>query len=304
MIALPASFVDRIVRLHGSTGRAWLIRLPELIAHYAERWSLRVYPPLNSLTYNLITPAVREDGLKLVLKLGVPNPELVTEGEALVVFGGHGAAWLHARDPEGGALLLERVVPGDSLADCADDLVASRIACQVMADLWKPAPQAHNFPTVADWAKGFSRLRAHFKGGTGPFPADMVAEAENIYVDLLASAEEPVVLHGDLHHWNLLSSERAGWLAIDPKGVVGERAYEIGAWMRNPYPGMLQWEAPEKKLQQRLEVMSSELGMDRRRLKKWAFGQAVLSAWWSYEDGETGMDHWLSIASLLSGLDA
>jgi streptomycin 6-kinase len=60
--------------------------------------------------------------------------------------------------------------------------------------------------------------------------------AESLFRELIASSESPVLLHGDLHHFNILSARRQPWLAIDPKGVAGEPAYEPGALLRNPNP--------------------------------------------------------------------
>ena len=61
-------------------------------------------------------------------------------------------------------------------------------------------------------------------------------KAESLFAGLLASMDAPVVLHGDLHHFNILSAQRQPWLAIDPKVVPGEPAYETGAFIRNPIP--------------------------------------------------------------------
>ncbi len=299
MAAVADEFSGRIIRLHGSFGEDWLASLPRLTEHYAQRWSLQTKPPQSALTYNYIVPASGPDGAPLILKLGLPNPELTSEIESLKIFNGRAAVRLINSDPAGGALLLERALPGEALIEHTDDLEASRIACAVMTRLWKPVPQGCTLPTIADWARGFERLKDWLGGETGPFPPGMVDQAEGVYFDLLRSMDEPVVLHGDLHHWNILSSARDGWLAIDPKGLVGEREYEIGAWMRNPFPGLLSWSRPVQRLQQRLDLISDELDLDRTRLKRWSFAQAVLSAWWSIEDREPHWDQSIAVASLL-----
>ncbi len=95
---------------------------------------------------------------------------------------------------------------------------------------------------------------------------------------------EPVLLHGDLHHENILAAEREPWLAIDPKGLVGEPAYEVGAWLRNPMPQLLDMPQPGRILARRINQLAEELGFDRARLRDWGLAQAMLSAWWSMED--------------------
>jgi streptomycin 6-kinase len=109
-----------------------------------------------------------------------------------------------------------------------------------------------------------------------------------------------VLLHGDLHHENVLRSRREPWLAIDPKGVAGEPAYEAGALLRNPYPRLLEEPEPGRLASRRLDRLAGELKLDRSRLRDWAFAQAVLSAIWHLEDGdEDGWPFAMACAELL-----
>jgi streptomycin 6-kinase len=158
-----------------------------------------------------------------------------------------------------------------------------------MRGLWRAVPEAHDFPTAADWGRGFARCRALFGGGAGPFPPRLFGEAESLYAELLASSAAPVLLHGDLHHGNVLAAAREPWLAIDPKGLVGEPAYEVGALLRNPLPQLLRLPNPVRVTERRIAQLSEELGFERERVRGWALAQAMLSAWWSIEDsGELG----------------
>jgi streptomycin 6-kinase len=250
-MTIPDSFARTTLELHGAAGRVWLSRLPSIIADCAGRWSLSVLPPFEPLSYNYVAPAVRTAGADVgrasvdaVLKVGVPNHELLTEIEALRLYDGHGAARLLEADPDKGALLVERLKPGTPLSKLADDEQATSIAVQVMCQLWKPPPPEHSFPSVADWAAGLKRLRTRFGGGSGPLPAASVEAAEALFGDLIGSMAEPVLLHGDLHHQNILAADRQPWLAIDPKGLIGEPAYEVGALLRNPMPEILQEPQP------------------------------------------------------------
>jgi streptomycin 6-kinase len=296
---IPARLARTIVDLHEAEGVAWIERLPDTIAGYEQRWSLTVLPPFPNLSYNYVAPAVRADGTELVLKLGVPNSELQREGAALRHYAGHGIAALVEADLAGGALLIERLRPGTLLAELEDDQQATAIAAEVMRQLWRPAPAQHSFPSVADWAGGMQHLRAEFGGGTGPFPPRMVELAERLFAELLGSMAAPVLLHGDLHHENIMAATRRPWLAIDPKGVVGEPAYEVGALLRNrleagPDLGKLQ--------ARRLDQLAEALQLDRERLLGWSVAQAVLSAWWSYEDHGHGWEPMIDLAEVLAGL--
>jgi streptomycin 6-kinase len=299
---IPKKFAQTIREGYGERGVVWLENLPNLIADCEKRWSLAVQPPFPDLSYNYAAPAVRADGMECVLKIGVVNPELLCEIEALRLYDGHGIVRLLAADPEQGILLLERLRPGTPLVTVADDEVATAVAAQVMRQLWRPVPPDHPFPTVANWARGMERLRREFDGGTGPFPTKLVETAESLFADLLPSQAEPVLLHGDLHHWNILRATRAPWLALDPKGVVGEPAYEIGAWLRNPIDRLTHWPDLKRIQARRIDQFAEVLSSDRQRLVGWGIAQAVLSAWWSYEDHGHGWDGAIVCAESLLGL--
>jgi len=299
-VSIPVRFSRTILEVFGEGGAEWLRRLPDLIAQFERIWSIRAGPPFPNLSYNYVAPGIRGDGAQVVLKLGVPNPELTTEIEALRFFEGAGAVLLMEADAAQGALLLERLTPGRPLSALDDDEQATCVAVDVMRQLWRPAPRAHGFRTVEQWAAGLGRLRTRFGGGCGPLPASLVEQAEGLFADLLPSMGEVVVLHGDLHHDNILSAERQPWLALDPKGVVGEREYEVGALLRNPLPRLLEETKPGRVLARRIRQLADELGFERERLRAWGLAQAVLSAWWSIEDHGGGWEPAIACAQWLA----
>ena len=300
---VPEGLARTTIELRGAAGAEWLERLPAIVARCEERWSLAVGPPFPELTYNYAAPAVRADGTAAVLKLSFPDAEFRAEAEALRLFDGRGAVRLLELDPDHGAMLLERLEPGVPLTSVRDDEEATSIAADVLGELWRPAPPDHPFPTVADWARGLARLRRNFGGGTGPLPAPLVERAEALFAELLDSQAEPVLLHGDLHHYNVLAAGRRPWLAIDPKGVVGEPAYDTGALLRNPAE-LLGTPRPGKALERRLDLLCERLDLDRARVAGWGMSQAVLAAYWSWEDSGRVWDEALAFAELLAAIRA
>jgi streptomycin 6-kinase len=294
-----------MIEMHGDAGQAWLNELPARIADYEYRWAIKVASPFANLSYNYVAPAVRADGSQAILKLGMPHPELSSEIAALRLYDGSGGARLIEADPERGALLIERLLPGNMLLNLTDDDEATRIAAQVMRALWRPAPLAPDnavFPTAARWASGLQRLRARYGGGTGPLPEDMVTRAEALFAELLTSSDASMLLHGDLHHENILSAERAPWLAIDPKGLIGEAEYEVGALMRNPLPRLLALPDVTATLARRFDILAETLGFDRQRMIAWSWAQAILSAWWHIEDHGQGWEPTIALAERLAPL--
>ena len=152
-------------------------------------------------------------------------------------------------------------------------------------------------PAVADWAASFdSYLENHGR----EIPADLARHARDVYRQLCGSQRDVRLLHGDLHHDNVLFDAKRGWVAIDPKGVVGELEYEVGAALRNPLEPSHVFTDPAV-IDARVRIVSETLNLDPIRVTSWAFAQAVLAAIWLVEDNEpVTEDHpWLTLAALL-----
>ncbi len=283
-MSLPEKFVNNIRNCFEEQGAEWLERLPAILEETAERWSLEILPPVPNLTFNYVAPVIRADGTEAVLKVGVLHPELYTEIEALRVYDGRGSVRLLQADTERGVFLLERLSPGTTLTTLAndkDDEKATSILAGVMRGLWREPPAPNLFPKVEDWHKDLEGLRKEFNGGTGPFPVALVEEAERLEVELFASSAPYVLLHGDLHHDNILAG-RDTWLAIDPKGILGEPAYEVGSLLRNLWQDQHALSNPQQLLTRRVYQLSEELSIERERIRAWAVVQALLSTWWCY----------------------
>ena len=284
----------RLNRVWPDIAPAWLDALPALLDEYATRWKLTLGPPFE-LSYNYVAPAIRADGSRCVLKAGVPDRERRTEIAALAHYDGNGAIRLLEADADRGVALLERAEPGDMLLTLDDDDERTIIAADTMRTLFRPPPPGVDFPTIASWSLIFGRLRARFDGGTGPFPAPLFERAEAIATD--AGDGEQVLLHGDLHHGNILRATRLPWLAIDPKGVAGDPACEAGSLLLNP------WTEPladiVRLIPRRLDILAEYLAIDRERLAAWSLHKAVLSACWTVEDGEGPPGGALAVAEAL-----
>jgi len=292
---LPENF-RRNIRNAFPEGAAWLESLPALIADCERRWRVRVADTPFDLSYNFVAPAVTENGIDAVVKIGVPCAELRNEIAALGLYAGGAAVELLDADARRGMLLLERARPGSKLSEVDDDEQATVIAARTARELWRQLPPAHAFPGPADWALGLRRLRQRFDGGTGPFDPRLVGAAESLFGELLGSSQAPMLVHGDLHHFNILSSTRRQWLAIDPKGLAAEPAYEVGALLRNPGPGRYLDPAVQRG---RVAVLADQLGFDPRRIAGWDAAQAVLSAWWTYEEWGNGWELIMVCAGIL-----
>lgn len=299
-LILPPAFVRHTLEAFGAAGEAWLRDLRPLVAELARRWELTLGSPFE-LSYNYVAAARRADGTEAVLKIGVPNDERAREIAALRHYAGDGTCNLLAADEARAAVLLERLRPGEMLVHLAraDDEAATRVGAGVMRTLWRRIPAGASCRPLAEWFEAFDRHRAAY-GGPGPLPAGVFAHAERLARLLLASAPAPVLLHGDLHHYNILSATRAPWLAIDPKGMAGDPGYEVGPFLCNPrhHGGPRSREA----LRRRLDILAEELRYDRDRLRDWGIAHAVLSACWSAEDHGQGWEPAVATAEALMRL--
>ncbi|HEX3721545.1 MAG TPA: aminoglycoside phosphotransferase family protein [Nitrolancea sp.] len=298
MFSYPDHFVRIQTDLHGSDGLNWLNSLPTIVNDCADRWNLRLNRVLQPLTYNYLVSAHRYDGTPVIIKACSPTGEFQTQANALQHFAGRGCVQLLERDDNLEVQLMEACVPGSSLVGVPDD-DAVTIAAGTMRQLWSPLPSNHRFPSLSDWGQGLDRLRA-FYDGTGPFPQSLVERAERTFAEFSTSTEPRVLLHGDLHHDNILSAERQPWIAIDPKGVAGEPAYEMASFILNPHAELSAAAHLDRILARRVDRFAAELELDREKITEWAIAAAVLSAWWTVEDHGHVSELAMTCASLLA----
>lgn len=222
---------------------------------------------------------VRWNGVPTMLKVATADEER-TGASLMMRWGGQGAARVMAH--EGDALLMERAEGTRSLADLVrngGDDAASRIICKAVAQLHaqtNPLSRSITVP-LTRWFRALEPAAVKF-GGILPLAASTARF-------LLATPEDSVVLHGDIHHDNILDFGVArGWLAIDPKGLQGERGFDYANLFCNPDPETAT--APGR-LARQASIVAEAAGLRRKRLVQWVLAYAGLSAAWTLTDGET-----------------
>jgi streptomycin 6-kinase len=223
------------------------------------------------------------NGSPVVLKISSVSDEM-NSGTVLEAFQGEGTVRVHKSDH--GAVLLERLDPATELVELVRsgrDDEATRILADTIGLMANHEPPP-GCPTVFDWSRGFDRYISEHSGG--PISLQLVQEAGNVYRNLAASQRQTMLLHGDLHHYNVLFDSKRGWIAIDPKGVVGELEFELGAIIRNPVE-LPDFYISRAIVERRLKQLTDALRLDYDRALRWSFAQAVLSAIWGLEDGLT-----------------
>ena len=249
-----------------SSGREWLEALPRVVDECAEHWGLQLGEPFPYAYTSLAIPARQEDGSEVVLKVRFLDRE--TEHEALALRHWSGDGVIRLLDEHRGAMLLERCIPGTSLSDAGPEMALDVLA-GLLPRLWKPAASPP-FRTLTEEA-------AHWKARLVAGPRDPVVDAVlDILQTLPGTQGEQVLLHQDLHGWNVLAAQREPWLVIDPKPLIGEREFALAPIIRSEELG-----EGRRAMLYRLDRLTEQLDLDRERARLWCIAQTIA---WSGDD--------------------
>jgi streptomycin 6-kinase len=250
----------------------WIDGLPELVAGLERDWRITVGRRYNGSTEAFVAQAILDDGTSAVLKLMIPRPgdHAVNEITVLRLIDGDGCPRLLRADPARGALLLERL--GRSLDQLGFPVRRRHeILCSTASRVWRPAAGC-GLPTGA----GKGRWLIDFITATW---ADLGRPCSPRAVDdALACAarridahddERAVLVHGDVHQWNVLEAG-AGFKLVDPDGLLAEAEYDLGVIMRED-PVELMHGDPRT----RARWLAARCGLDATAIWEWGVVERV-----------------------------
>lgn len=256
-----SAFRSNILSIYGVKGQQWLEELPTTVNQLALKFGLYDLKPVLNLSYNYVLSGFQGNH-PIILKLGLDELALKREAVALKCFSGCGAVGVLAQDD--GVLLLQRAVPGISLKHYfpKQGTESLEIACRVMKKLHRASiPEGHNFPHVKNWLVILDEEWA--------LPTDYLQKARKLRDRFLCSSESEVLLHGDLHHDNILQ-EDGDWVVIDPKGVIGWPINEVWAFILD--------------LQRDIPWVARYFNFKVQDVFDWYFIHVMLAACWNLED--------------------
>jgi streptomycin 6-kinase len=226
--------------------------LERIAQDVAAEWGLVLGPPFQLANHSYVSP-VSQDA---VLKIGwQKDEESVHEADALELWAGNGAVRLLRADRDRRALLLERAVPGDDIA-ALGAATATALAIDVARRLWSPAGTP--FRWIGDYV-------AQSLGEADPESAaakQLLQHGRRLFSEL--NIGDGILVHGDLHHHNILAAG-TGYVAIDPKPMLGEPEFDVPPFLWSPLGSQM----TEHETERRLDAFA-QAGLDQTRMRHWA----------------------------------
>jgi streptomycin 6-kinase len=274
------TLTQNITNIYGQKGKDWISNLPNIIAILTKHWNLGHVTPVDNMTFNYVAKATLGDNQPVILKISCDLQTILDERQALIQFNGNGSVKLIDTNDKYNALLLQQAVPGTTLKELYPGQVEYVMDCYVgtMNKLHnKHLSNKHEYRHIADWLIALDKLTPD------QIPAHMLKRAINLRDALLSSMGPPVFLHGDLHHDNILKHNDS-WLAIDPKGIIGEPEFEIAAFDFMYITELANMIDVKQIFEKRMAMLAQKSNLDAQRIKDWVFVRLILMAAWLIED--------------------
>lgn len=271
----PPERLVRHVSAHGDPGRTWLAGLSGLVDGLLRRWALtaeRVHAPGGRTSVLVLVR--QEDGTPAALKVAYEPERIAAEQRALEHWNGVGAVRLLRADAASGALLLERLQADVSLRSLAE-AKAQLESAATLQRLWTAPPEDHALPTVAEHTGRLAERLRVLRAEPYAELVDAALERREALLGDGAAAGPDVLLHGDYHQGHVLAAERMPWLAVGPRPLVGERAYDLAWPARDRVDTLVAAPGAAAATRRRLTKLADSLDVDRDRLRDWTLFRCV-----------------------------
>jgi streptomycin 6-kinase len=276
------------MRDRGDDWAAWVDRLPALARDLLDKWDLTVDGALMNGYCSLVVPVLTADGQRAVLKLhtDADADESDFEHLALQHWHGNGTVLLLRADPRRRAMLLERLHPRD--LSTIGDLESCEVVAGLYGRIHVPAlPQLRTITSYVErWTADLEALPRD-----APIPRRLREQCVSLARDLVVDpASVGVIIHGDLHHHNVLAADREPWLVIDPKPMSGDPHYEPAPMLWNRWDEIVAGNAREN-LRRRFHTLVDAAGLDEDRARDWVVVRMVHNMSWAVIDGDPDEDY-------------
>lgn len=312
-LKLPDGYREQLPR----SWQPWLAQLPELVASYLDRWELTIMGEF-PLCHSYVAPVHRADGRPCVLKIqptDVPEVEGARRELLGLRLGAPITVGVVEEDAANGVLLLDRSLPGASLEEISerDDDVATETLATVIRDYGRPLdePGSLGLRPLEEFADAFERFDRGPHGSAARRKAAHPTEtrlpvllgmdevgtavpvmrsardtAERVLAELLADHSTPYLVHGDLHHGNVLADDEHGFVVIDPWGLYGDRSVDAAPALHNPLEFVARTTDVFSLIRRRVAIYAEVLDVEWEHLAAWCYVYNVIRCLWTLEDGD------------------
>jgi streptomycin 6-kinase len=272
-IHAPDHLTQLIMKYHPESGQEWLDSIPSKIDNLKSMWNLKDLSIVDDVySSNLLLKGFQNDN-PIILKLIFKPKRFKNTKNALSFFNGQSTIQLLDHDDANQAFLMSNLNPGTPLPFDLNGINDVDVVCNIIKKI-------HNIPldnlNDKESFYNISEIMDDLKDEDIQFNPDHVNHAKEIAAHLLATQPKEILLHGELHHLHILNNGD-DWMAIDPDGLIGEPAFELGSFIRNPitgdnaYPDNL-----ASVLSTRINRFASALDLPADRIAGWAYVQAVM----------------------------
>ena len=283
---LMHKLAQNVINILGENGKKWITNLPNTIEILADRWNLSNLVPVDNMTFNYVAKAIYNSNQPVVLKIGFDTNVISDEKRALIYFDGNASIRLIDYNEKYNALLLQQAIPGTtlkSLYPANDKFVIDCYVDTVQKLLDKPLNNKNGFRHISDWLKILDGFKSD------KLPEYLLKKAIHLKNILLASIKTEILLHGDLHQDNILKNNDT-WLAIDPKGIIGEPEFEVAAFDFIHGTELTNNLEAKKLFLDRINILAKRSNLSAERIRNWTLVRLILSATWHIEDnGDPGL---------------
>lgn len=265
----------------GNHGALWIESLPRLKQACTQLWNLEELSPIPNMSWGYVAYA-RQGNQLVVLKLIPDQNTYESEKESLALFSGPGCVHVLGASDAYQALLLGRVLPGTPLLE-AEMTEGSKIELYAQLILSRPLindVDLTSFKRCEEWLEAIDMVAKQTHQTV--VPKTLLKEAIGLKTMLLESASESILLHGDLHQENVLIGPESTPYMIDPKGIVGEGAFEVSCF--NFIPEEKENAHVREIFKKRVQKLAGLLKLDSDRIEKWVKVRLVLAACWCVQD--------------------
>jgi streptomycin 6-kinase len=277
-------FLDAVRARHGDGAESWCEGAPALHDELALRWELGFVEVVGDDPSTYVVAAVRSGETPVTLEIAYPDAWFTELVGALLAWDGEASVAVIDHDPRG-AILTTRPVPGTPLGDELDEAVVTEVACGVAERLWiaNPGGITHLAGEALEWAR---TMPARHALADRPFDRGLVMEAVVAIRELIPTQPEHVLLHGDLRPATIVRADEERWVAVAPRPLVGEQAFDAAGLVIGDAEDVGTDRAGGPlRLRRRVDAIAERLGLDPERLRRWALAVATDYALWDLEAG-------------------